>query len=175
MTDGNIVLPGFDCSNPECKGWTGTAKENQKVCRFCGTPRPAESVKLYRIRQTRWTVKYVEAGYDDEPVPDELPFADAMSEAEYLRKNYPTHSFEVIPVGAPLVHDIVSLQQQYGAMFQQLTVTQARCTELLIEARALKGLNEQLSKGVRLQAERAERAEARLAELGDDFFKLEKS
>jgi hypothetical protein len=35
-----ILLPGFDCSNPSCRGWTGLAKENHKVCRFCGAPRP---------------------------------------------------------------------------------------------------------------------------------------
>jgi hypothetical protein len=62
-----IVLPGFDCANPQCQGWTGTAKEDHKVCRFCGTPRPVEPVPLYRIRQTRWHVKYTEA---DEPTPD---------------------------------------------------------------------------------------------------------
>jgi hypothetical protein len=141
-----ILLPGFDCLNPECKGWTGTAKEDHKVCRFCGTPRPTEPVKLYRIRQTRWTIRYDDEKAEQEWKPDELPFADALSEAEYLRKNYPTHSFEVVPVGAPLVHDIVSLQRQYGAMFQQLTVTQARCTELLIEARALKAKLAELEK-----------------------------
>jgi len=130
-----IILPGFDCANPQCQGWTGTAKEDHKVCRFCGTPRPVAPVPLYRIRQTRWHVKYTEA---NEPTPDELSFADALSEAQHLRENYPTHAFEVVPANAPLVHDIVSLQQEYGAMFQQLTLVQTRCKELLEEKRALK-------------------------------------
>lgn len=45
--DDGILLPGFDCTNPECRGWTGTAKEDHKVCRFCGTPRQEDGARQY--------------------------------------------------------------------------------------------------------------------------------
>jgi hypothetical protein len=35
-----ILLPGFDCSNPDCRAFNGTAKEERATCRCCGTPRP---------------------------------------------------------------------------------------------------------------------------------------
>jgi len=86
---------------------------------------------LYRIRQTRWCVKYDER---ENASPDELPFEEAVSEAEYIQKNYPTHHFDVVPAPAPLVVDMT----QYKAMLSTLTSAQEKCTSLLLENRDLK-------------------------------------
>jgi hypothetical protein len=132
QTEG-ILLPGWDCQ--VCGMFTGTAKFDLKECRCCGAPR---QIKLYRIRQTRWCVKYVEIGYtDDEPVPDELPLEDAVSEAKYFQEQYATHHFEVVPASALLVQDIPA---EYKEMLATLTRVQTRCTGLLLENRELRAL-----------------------------------
>lgn len=37
MTD---TLPHWDCPNPDCRAFNGTAKVDHVTCRCCGTPRP---------------------------------------------------------------------------------------------------------------------------------------
>jgi hypothetical protein len=47
MIDDGILLPGWDCQNPECGAFTGTAREDLKVCRCCGMPRPDDGARAY--------------------------------------------------------------------------------------------------------------------------------
>jgi hypothetical protein len=44
MIDDGILIPGWDCSNPDCRVFNGSAKEELQTCRCCGAPRPEQCV-----------------------------------------------------------------------------------------------------------------------------------
>ena len=89
MIDDGILLPGWDCHI--CGMFTGTAREDHKVCRCCGTPRQDDGARAY-VRSVKEHL--------DHPVT-----------GQHLR-----------------------------AVYDNLTSTQERCTELLFENRDLKAM-----------------------------------
>lgn len=51
MTDD--LLPHWDCPNPACGAFNGLVKEDTKICRCCGAPRPSDlDLAFKRLQKT---------------------------------------------------------------------------------------------------------------------------